>query len=211
MSTHPLIRRTLSPLLKRFRRDVRGVAAIEFALILPVLVLLTLGCFEVPSYVLLWQRLERTASGISDLVAQADEPMTDQQMVDIFSAGKIMMQPYNIITNGSMVVTSINNPTGGNLGLTWRRACGALNNVGNMGGTVPGNVTVGGTGLPAPLSPAKDNEVLVTEVYFRYTPVFKTFIYTGSTLYAVAFTRPRNHNLMSSPIITVAAAPHCPS
>ena len=54
----------------RFLRDRRGVAAIEFALILPILVLLCLGCFEVPRYVLIWQRIERAASGVSDLVAQ---------------------------------------------------------------------------------------------------------------------------------------------
>ena len=72
-------------------------------------------------------------------------------------------------------------------------------------------MTIGGAGLPAALSPIKDNEVLVTEVYFQYTPVFKTFIYTGSTLYAVAFSRPRNHNLMTSPVISVATAPRCPS
>jgi Flp pilus assembly protein TadG len=213
MSPHPYRIRKLSPLLGRFCRDRRGVAALEFALILPILVLLTLGCFEVPRYVLLWQRLERASSGVSDLVAQADEPMTDQQMVDIFSAGKIMMQPYDIIKNGSIVVTSINNPTGGNLQVTWRRACGTGNNVGNMGNSVGPNATptVGGIGLPTELSPTKDNEVLVTEVYFTYTPIFKSFIYQGSTLYAAAYTRPRNHNLMSSPIITVAQAPRCPS
>ena len=59
---------------------------------------------------------------------------------------------------------------------------------------------------PAALSPALDNEVLVTEVYFTFTPVFKTFIYKSSALYAVAYTRPRNHNLITNP-----GTPICPS
>ena len=190
-------RHRVQRLLGRFRRDRRGVAAVEFALILPILALLALGCFEVPRYVLLWQRLERTSSGVSDLVAQADEPITTNQMTDIFSAAKIMMQPYAILTSGSIVVTSINNPTGGaGVKNTWRIACGTVNNIGKLG-AVGATPTV--TAFPNALLPTIDNEVLVTEVYFTYTPVFKTYIYTGSTLYAVAYTRPRNHNLTTSP------------
>jgi Flp pilus assembly protein TadG len=185
-------------LLHRFRRDRRGVAAIEFALILPVLVLLTLGCFEVPRYVLLWQRLERASSGVSDLVAQADEPITANQMSDIFSAAKIMMQPYAIFTNGNIVVTSINNPTGGTgVKNTWRVSCpsGVSGSFGAINSTP--------VGLPAGLSPTLDNEVLVTEVSFTYKPVFSTIIYQGSTLKAIAYTRPRNHNLMTQPSGTI--------
>jgi Flp pilus assembly protein TadG len=184
----------VSRLLQRFRRDHSGVAAIEFALILPILVLLALGCFEVPRYVLLWQRLERASSGVSDLVAQADEPMTANQMTDIFSAAKIMMQPYSIYTNGSIVVTSINNPSGGTgIKNTWRVSCPA-----GVNGTL-GAINSTPIGLPAALSPAIDNEVLVTEVNFTFKPVFGTIIYRSSPLYAVNYTRPRNHNLMTSP------------
>jgi Flp pilus assembly protein TadG len=191
-------RHRLRKLLGRFRRDRRGVAAIEFALIVPILLLLALGCFEVPRYVLLWQRLERAASGVSDLVAQADEPMTSTQMTDIMSAAKILMLPYDVITNGSIVVTSINNPTGGTgVKNTWRVFCGTVNSTGKLGAV---GATPSSTALPTALSPSLDNEVLVTEIYFNFTPVFKNnFIYTGSTLYAVAYTRPRNHNLITTP------------
>lgn len=200
-------------LLRRFRRDRRGVAALEFALILPILVLLALGCFEVPRYVMLWQRMERTASGVSDLVAQADEPLTQDQMTDIFSSAKLLMQPYDVIANGSIVVTSINNPTGGVTNVSWRVACGTGDNNGKMGAvsaqppaaqTAPPSAN-----FPTSLLPiAKDNEVLVTEVYFTFTPVFRNFIYSGSTLYANAFTRPRNHNLTTWP--GKNGAPRCP-
>jgi Flp pilus assembly protein TadG len=192
MNTRP---HGLKGTLQRFRRDRRGVAAIEFALVLPILVLLALGCFEVPRYVLLWQRLERASSGVSDLVAQADEPVTANQMTDIFSAAKIMMQPYTIFNTGSIVVTSINNPTAGTgVKNTWRIACGTVNTTGKLGAV---NSTP--TNLPAALSPTTDNEVLVTELYFNYVPIFGTKIYTGSTLYTVAYSRPRNHNLITSP------------
>jgi len=194
MSTHTSPTRRL---IGRFRRDRRGVAAIEFALILPILALLALGCFEVPRYVLLWQRLERASSGVSDLVAQADDPITVNQLTDIFSAAQIMMQPYDIKNSGTIIVTSINNPTGGTgVKNTWRVSCGVAANTSKLGSV---NATPSGAVFPAALSPALDNEVLVAEVYFAYTPVFRTYIFPGATLYTIAYTRPRNHNLITTP------------
>jgi Flp pilus assembly protein TadG len=179
----------------RFLRDGRGVAAVEFALIAPILVVLALGCFEVPRYVMVIQRLSRTSAGVSDLVAQADEPITTNQMNDVFTAGKLMMQPYDVVTNGVIIVSSINNPNGAGVKITWQMRKGSVGTASKIGvqGATPG------AGLPAAILPASNEEVIAAEVYFTYTPIFGTIIYNGSTLYRVSFTRPRNHNLNTSP------------
>ena len=46
----------------RFIRNHRGVAMAEFALMLPVLMLLTAGSFEVARYALMTQKLDRIAA-----------------------------------------------------------------------------------------------------------------------------------------------------
>jgi Flp pilus assembly protein TadG len=196
------ITKLLPPRLRRFvagdkfLKDERGVTAIEFALVLPVVLLILLGCFEVPRFVLICQRIARTSSGVADLVAQADEPITANQMNDIFTAAKIMMQPYDIVANGRIYVSSINNPSGNGVTLTWQK---------NNGGTVSTASKLGlagsnpSTKIPATLVPGSNEEVLASEVYFNYTPVFSNLIYSGSQLYLIAFTRPRNKNLMTSP------------
>lgn len=196
------ITKLLPPRLRRFvagdkfLKDERGVTAIEFALVLPVVLLILLGCFEVPRFVLICQRIARTSSGVADLVAQADEPITANQMNDIFTAAKIMMQPYDIVANGRIYVSSINNPSGNGVTLTWQK---------NNGGTVSTASKLGLAGsnpsskIPATLVPGSNEEVLASEVYFNYTPVFSNLIYSGSQLYLIAFTRPRNKNLMTSP------------
>ncbi|WP_395018946.1 TadE/TadG family type IV pilus assembly protein [Dongia sp.] len=175
---------------EKFLKDERGVTAIEFALVLPVVLLILLGCFEVPRYVLIVQKISRTSSGVADLVAQADEPLQKNQLTDIFNAGKVMMQPYDIVTNGKIYVSSINNPSGAGVALTWQR---------NNGGTGPASKITTGASIPAALAPASNEEVLAAEVYFTYQPVLSTLIYTGSTLYRVSYTRPRNKNLMTPP------------
>jgi Flp pilus assembly protein TadG len=196
------------PRFRNFRRETSGVAAIEFALIIPILALLLLGCFEVPQLVMLYQKMARTSSGVSDLVAQADEPMTSNQITDIFIAAQNMMTPYNLLANGEVVVSSINNVGGTGVKLTWQVRMGTLTATSKIA-TATGNA-VGAGKLPAGIGPASGEEVIATEVFFTYTPIFKNYIYSGSQLYLNAFTRPRNHNLITSPC-PVAPPPAAPT
>jgi Flp pilus assembly protein TadG len=188
-------RARLRSIRRRFCRDGRGTAAVEFALIAPILVVLALGCFEVPRYVMVFQKLSRTSSGVADLVAQADDPITTNQMNDIFTAGKLMMQPYDVVANGVIIVSSVNNPGGTGVKITWQKRKGSVATVSKLGvqGATPG------AGLPVGVSPASNEEVLVAEVYYNYTPIFGTIIYNGSQIYRASFTRPRNDNLNTSP------------
>jgi Flp pilus assembly protein TadG len=187
----------LRPRPRHFARDQRGVAAIEFALVLPIVALILLGCFEVPRFVMVFQHLARTSAGVADLVAQADEKMTINQMNDIFTAGQIMMQPFDVSTNGVIMVSSINNPGGAGVKITWQMKNGSY--------SPPGGSKLGAAGatpsaaLPAALLPGSNEEVLAAEVFFNYVPVFKTYIYPGGQLYMISYTRPRNHNLMTQP------------
>jgi Flp pilus assembly protein TadG len=191
------------PRWRRFVEGEQGVTAIEFALVLPVVLLIMLGCFEVPRFVLIFQKIARTSSGVADLVAQADEPLTMRQMADIYTAGKIMMQPNDVIANGRIYVSSINNPSGGTgVTITWQ-----TNNAGTV--TTASKLGAEGTNptgkIPAALVPATNEEVLAAEVYFNYQPIFSTLIYQGSQLYMISFTRPRNKNLMTKPPTTCPA------
>jgi Flp pilus assembly protein TadG len=184
------------PCARRFAKGESGATAIEFALVLPIVVLLLLGCFEVPRFVLVFQRIARTSSGVADLVAQADEPLTANQMKDIYTAAKIMMQPYDVVGNGRIYVSSINNPSGAGVTMTWQ-----TNNAGQV--ATPSKLGAQGSNptakIPAALVPLSNEEVLAAEVYFNYTPVFSSRIYSGSQLYMIAYTRPRNHNLLTPP------------
>jgi Flp pilus assembly protein TadG len=50
------------------RRDQSGLAAVEFALIFPIMLLLFLGSFETTNLVLAYMKLEASAETAADLV-----------------------------------------------------------------------------------------------------------------------------------------------
>ena len=82
-------RRTRLPALagaRRFGRDRRGVVAVEFALMMPVLLLLLLGCIEVAQYVLLHQKLQRSATTMADLMTR-NTSWEAAEIADMFEGG----------------------------------------------------------------------------------------------------------------------------
>ena len=69
--------------LKSFWRDRRGVSAVEFALIAPVLVIFYCGLAELTQAMMAQRRLSNIASSIGDLVAQSAQ-LNDASRDDIF-------------------------------------------------------------------------------------------------------------------------------
>ena len=89
--------------LRRFRASTAGVAAIEFAYILPLLVLMTVGVFEVSRGVLAHKRFQRATAMVGDLVAREQQlgttKATAKTALDgIMRAAEHAMRPYNTTT-----------------------------------------------------------------------------------------------------------------
>ena len=57
--------------LRKLRQDASGVAAVEFALLLPMLLALLIGCLEVTFKIWSTQKAEKLAVTLSDVIAQS--------------------------------------------------------------------------------------------------------------------------------------------
>jgi Flp pilus assembly protein TadG len=80
--------------LQRFRQDRRGVSAVEFALVAPLLILIFLGINELCKAMMVQRKVSHAASAIGDLVAQA--PTMDKDQIDqIFAAGTATVVPFD--------------------------------------------------------------------------------------------------------------------
>ena len=82
-------------LLRRLIRDRRGVSAVEFALIAPLMILMYFGAAELTQAYMAQKRVIHVASVIADLTSQ--ETTLNQGMVDdIFAAGRHILQPFPV-------------------------------------------------------------------------------------------------------------------
>ena len=79
--------------LRGFRDDRRGVSAVEFALIAPIMILFYFGMAEICQGFMAKKRAEHIASAIADLVAQTDD-VTTAELNDIYAASTQIMRPF---------------------------------------------------------------------------------------------------------------------
>jgi Flp pilus assembly protein TadG len=81
-------------MLRRFARDRRGVSAVEFALLAPIMIALYLGCVEVSDGVSVDRKVTMTAAALANLAAQATTISTSD-MTNILDASSAVISPYN--------------------------------------------------------------------------------------------------------------------
>lgn len=107
------IARSAAPLLRRlasravaFRAGVAGLAAIEFALILPVMATIVFGLSDGTTGVVVKRKMTLLSRSLADLTSRVPT-MTTTEMANIFAASAAIMQPY---PDGElqMLVTSVN-------------------------------------------------------------------------------------------------------
>jgi len=79
---------------RRFLRDKRGVAALEFALIVPLMLTMYLGTIEISTAIAVNRKVSRVASTIADLVTQQDEVNKDK-LDNILEIGEAVLFPYD--------------------------------------------------------------------------------------------------------------------
>jgi len=177
--------------LKKFRelwrdlwRDRSGVAMIEFAAFLPVLVLLLLGGVDLARFIIVNQKLDRVAAGMGDLVAQA-QTLTTAQLNDIYAATKFIATPFDFSSNGVVIVSSVS-LTSGVMRINWQsRGSGSLNAVSKIG-------TAGGVAkLPTGMTVTGTNTLIAAEVYFNFTSFFGLSLVPNTQLYHTSYFRPR--------------------
>lgn len=85
---------SLRHLGNRFRRNQEGVAAVEFALLLPLFLVLYICVIEFTQAFMVQRRASHSASMMADIVAQAGT-VTPAQLSDFFAVGGLIMVPYS--------------------------------------------------------------------------------------------------------------------
>lgn len=84
---------SLQTLARRFLPDRNGVAAVEFAFVLPVMLACYFGVTEIAQAVMVNRKVTQLTRALSDLTTQL-ATITDGERDNIFNAAQTVMAPY---------------------------------------------------------------------------------------------------------------------
>jgi Flp pilus assembly protein TadG len=179
---------TREPNQRRFRdlpgrlaRHRGGLAAIEFAFLLPLMLLIYLGSFEITSAVAVQRLVTLTASTVANVVTQYASISQSQVLPDIFSASTSVLTPYPA-ASAKVTVSDVQIDGAGNATISWSRSSGP-------GGT--GRVQGSAVALPAAFR-TPNTQVVWGETTYTYTPTFD-FLHIGTlNLYSSVYMLPRS-------------------
>jgi Flp pilus assembly protein TadG len=103
--------------IARFRRDQRGISAVEFAFVFPVMVVLYLGGTALTQGITIKRKTTLATRTIGDLVSQYTQ-IASTDMSSIWAAATAVIQPYPT-GSLSLIVSSVNIDNNGNATIGW--------------------------------------------------------------------------------------------
>lgn len=185
MKRAPMTRASRKPRsLAAFWRDRRGVSAVEFALIAPLLILMYFGMAELSQAMMAQRRVSNITSAIGDLVAQNNQA-GPTKMNDIFRIGRIIMAPFPT-AQLSMCVASVSSNDKGKDTVDWSKPSGTGVNCPAEGTEITVDVGV----LPA------NQSVILARVSYAYTSPVKFVLSKPLTLTRTYYLRPRKSDVV---------------
>jgi Flp pilus assembly protein TadG len=192
--------------------DCRGIAATEFAVIVPIMLVMFFGTVEFSSGVAVDRKVTLVARTVSDLTSQSTT-VADSDITNFFTASYAILQPYSSAPNFAAAQITISelyvDPSTLAARVQWSR----------LGTITPGNppTVVLGAGravssviaIPAALA-VGGTYLIFSETSQLYTPAVGYVMgRSGVTLSDVAYTRPRQSTCVFYPAAPSPAT--CPT
>lgn len=166
----------------RILRDVRGTAALEFAELAPILLLMLLGSIEVSRAVSMDRRFGMVTAMTGDLITR-EATIDDTQLDAIMNIITFLMKPYDSSSLKAVVLSVKANPTNAaDTKVDWAYSY-------PNGTPKPANCSA--YTLPANLV-AAGGSVVVVETKYSYQPLFLSYI--GDPMHAGVWTDKSTHS-----------------
>jgi len=188
-------------------RHIRGVASLEFVIIVPILLILLLGIYQIAQLVRVNMKLSGVAVSVADLVAQQANGVSGgagSALRNFCSAGQLMMTPFPSSGNSgnfTLAVSSVTNYSPGNVRVDWEvdgacsRAAPAIGNTNAIAlATTPINL-LPTTGPSGTIGVAGDS-VIVVQANYNYTSLLQYLAPTITMMTHTGFARPRANSVI---------------
>ncbi|MET0677210.1 MAG: TadE/TadG family type IV pilus assembly protein [Bradyrhizobium sp.] len=181
------------------RGNNEGLAAVEFAMIIPLMAMLLLGTYEFSTGVAIDRKVTIMARTLSDLTSQ-NTAVSDDKLTNFFNAGRSIVTPYDATPVQGTITELYVNPTTLKARVQWSKGS-AVRNKGDIV-DIPDALKIAGTYL------------IFSEVKYKYVPSVAWFINktNGITMTDFSLTRPRQSLCVVYPAPANGAnMPACPT
>jgi Flp pilus assembly protein TadG len=176
--------------------DCSGIAAIEFAIIVPIMLLMFFGTIEFSSGVAVDRKVTLVARTLSDLTSQSTS-VNDFDLANFTTTGKAILTPYSTAPLNSTITELYVDPNTKAARVQWSQGSAPRGTGTTV--TIPAELQVAGTYL------------IYSEVSYLYVPaVGYVMAKAGINLSDSTYTRPRQSACVIYPTPASGALPSCP-
>jgi len=171
---------------KNYFKQSQADVAIEFVFVLPVILIIFAGIYEMTMYSLAYNKLSRVTMSIGNSITKTN--ISQATILSYCAQAPLIMDPFDFAGgNGSIVISQVQNNGGtllaSNVKISWQiKYNSAVSKFGTVGAT---------TGFPNGLSVTGNQAAVIVEAYYTYTPVLLYFMTVPKTIYQVNFFVPR--------------------
>jgi Flp pilus assembly protein TadG len=165
--------------IRRFAREKRAISAVEFALLVPVMLTLFLGGTELTQGITIKRKTTIATRTIADLVSQSAS-LDNTEMAAVFSATGSVLAPYSA-SNLKMVVSNIKIDANNVATVVWSDGYN-----GGTAKTAGAQIT-----LPDGLNAFPKTSLIWAEAEYTYTPTIGYVVSGSVALQDKIYLRPR--------------------
>jgi Flp pilus assembly protein TadG len=155
----------LSQRLASFKKDERGVSAVEFAMLLPLMITLYLGSVEISQGVGIDRKVTLTTRTVADLASQVSS-INNADMTNMLNATAAVIAPYDQ-SKLKVTVSAVTIDGNGAAKVAWSDTLNGTKHAVNSTVTLPAALNVPNTTL------------IWSEVSYSYTPTIG-YVITGT-------------------------------
>ncbi|WP_298396062.1 TadE family protein [Sphingobium sp.] len=186
-------------LLGRLRRDDRGLALIEFAFSLPVLLILCMAGLECANLALAHLRVSQVAMLVADNAARVRTSIDEADVNEIMTGADLSSASLKLKDNGRIFLSDLepNGLTGSNEGqyIRWQRCWGSGPFISSYGVANDGKTNSSmrdgmgpGTTATTKVKSASGTAVMFVEVAYTYQPLITNALFGNKIIrYSSAF------------------------
>jgi len=174
--------------LKKLADDTSGLALIEFALSLPIVLSMGLGGLELANYAIATERVSQIAMTAADNAARVRTAIDEVDVNEVMAGAKFVGESIDFSKNGRIILSSLEeNAAKNGQWIRWQRCAGAKTVNSSFGVQDDGKTDsslqgMGPTGKK--IAAVSATAVMFVEVFYDYQPIVPMPMlgYSGKTM-----------------------------